>query len=165
MERIMKKILILIALILGISSTSALAHKVIVFAWVELGQIHVEGSFGSDRPAKNCVIKVTDSNKNLVHQGVTDAQGQYFFALPDTRDSDLLVELNAGTGHSGHWTLTKDELGVAPTPKSLGEKMAQKQDLEKNPSLVRILSGIMVIFGLAFAATWIKKRKKDKPNA
>lgn len=161
----MKKILFLIFLILGISSTSALAHKTIVFAWVEQGQIHIEGSFGSDRPAKNCVIRVTDSNKSLVHQGITDAQGLYLFALPDTRDSDLVVELDAGTGHSGHWTITKEELGVAPTLKSLGEKMAQKQDIEKNPSLARILSGIMVIFGLAFAATWIKKRKKDTPDA
>ena len=161
----MKKILFLIALILGISSTSALAHKVIVFAWVEQGQIHIEGSFGSDRPAKNCVIKVTDSNKGLVHQGITDAQGLYSFALPDTKDSDLMVELNAGTGHSGHWTLLKGELGVEPTLKSLEEKMVQKQDLEENPSLASILSGIAVIFGLAFAATWIKKRKKDKSNA
>ncbi len=45
----MRKIIAVLALVIMMPSTSALAHKVIVFAWVEQGRIHVEGSFGSDR--------------------------------------------------------------------------------------------------------------------
>ena len=161
----MKKILAFIVLVFVISSTSALAHKVIVFAWVEQGQIHVEGSFGSTRPAKNCVIKVTDSNTRVVHQGITDDKGLYSFALPDSHDFDLVVTLDAGPGHLGQWTIPKDELGAEPTPENLEKKMTQKKDLEKPPSLARILAGIGVIFGLAFAGAWVKKRKRNLPNA
>ncbi len=161
----MRKIISFIALVLMMSSTSALAHKIIVFAWVEQGRIHVEGSFGSNRPAKNCGIKVTDLNGVLVHQGITDTQGMYSFALPETLNSDLVIEMNAGPGHLGHWTIPKDELGAEPTPENIEKKMAEKQALEKNPSLGRIAAGIVLIFGLAFAAAWIKRRKKKGPNA
>ncbi len=161
----MKKILAFIVLVLMISSTSALAHKVIVFAWVEQGRIHVEGSFGSDRPAKNCEIKVTGPNKILVHKGITDAQGMYSFALPQILDSDLVIEMNAGPGHLGHWTIPKDELVAEPTPEAVEKKMAEKQSLEKKPSMSRIASGIALIFGVAFVVAWIKQKKKDGPNA
>ena len=160
----MRKIIAFIVLVLMMSSTSE-AHKVIVFAWVEQGRIHVEGSFGSHQPAKNCSIKVTGLNKVLVHQGITDAQGTYSFALPKTLDSDLLIEMNAGPGHLGHWTLSKDELTAEPTPENIEKKMAQKQSLEKKPSLARIAAGIALIFGLAFLATWIKRRKRKGHNA
>lgn len=160
----MRKIIAFIVLVLMMSSTSE-AHKVIVFAWVEQGRIHVEGSFGSDRPAKNCEIKVTGLNKVLVHQGITDAQGRYSFALPKTLDSDLVIEMNAGPGHLGHWTIPKDELGAKPTPENIEKKMAEKQSLEKNPSLARIAAGIALIFGLAFLAAWIKRRKRKGQNA
>lgn len=160
----MKKIIPYIALVLMMFSTSE-AHKVIVFAWVEQGRIHVEGSFGSDQPAKNCVIKATGLNKVLVHQGITDAQGTYSFALPKNLDSDLLIEMSAGPGHLGHWTLSKDELTAEPSPENIEKKMTQKQSLEKNPSLARIAAGIALIFGLAFLAAWIKRKKSKGHNA
>jgi nickel transport protein len=160
----MKKIIALAALGLLMSTTTVMAHKIIVFAWVEQGRIHIEGSFGSNRPAKNCVIQVKNTNGALVHQGLTDTQGLYSFDLPDQVES-LTVELNAGSGHSGHWTIPENELVHPPTPETLEEKMAQKQSLKKAPSLVKILAGIAVIFGLAFVAAWVKKRKRDAHNA
>ena len=143
----MKKIIFIIGL-LALSSTTALAHKVIVFAWVEQGRIHIEGSFGSNRPAKKCVIHVKNPTGILIHQGITDALGQYSFKLPDTLDSDLIVELNAATGHFGHWTIPKEEL-VQDSAENLERKMAEKKSLEKSPSLVRIASGIIVKIGRA----------------
>jgi nickel transport protein len=159
----MKRIITYIALVLMVSGTSE-AHKVVVFAWVEQGRIHVEGSFGSHQPAKNCSIKVTGLNKVLVHQGITDAQGRYSFALPKNLDSNLLIEMNAGPGHLGHWTIPKDELGAEPTPENIEKKMVEKQSLEKNPSLARITSGIALIFGVAFVAGWIKRKKRNGQN-
>lgn len=153
------KITLLVAVSLIMSSTIALAHKVIVFAWVEQGRIHIEGSFGSDRPAKKCVITVTNPEGILIHQGITDGQGLYSFSLPDKMDSDLIVGLSAGTGHTGSWTISENELVAKPSPENLEKKMAEKQLIEKDPSLVRIAGGIAVIFGLAFVAARIKKRK------
>ncbi len=101
----------------------------------------------------------------LVHQGVTDTQGLYSFKLPEHPDSDLIIELNAGTGHSGQWTLPENELAQNPTPENLERKMAEKESLEKSPSLARIAAGVGVIFGLAFVAGWVKKRKRSANNA
>ncbi len=161
----MKKILILIVFGIIMSSSTAMAHKVIVFAWVEQGQIHIEGSFGSHRPAKNCVIQVKNDKGILVHQGVTDNQGLYSFKLADHPDSDLFIKLNAGSGHLGQWTIPVKELVQTPTPENLERKMAEKASLEKSPSLARIAAGIGVLFGLAFLAAWVKKRKKNTNNA
>jgi len=155
------KITLLVAASLIMSSTIALAHKVIVFAWVEQGNIHIEGSFGSNRPAKNCLITVTNPKGILIHQGITDSQGLYSFSLPDNLDSDLIVGLNAGPGHLGSWTIPENELVAKPSPENLKKKMAEKQLIEKDPSLARIAGGIAVIFGLAFVAVRIKKRKSD----
>ncbi len=153
------------ALGITMSSTTALAHKIIVFAWVEQGQIHIEGSFGSNRPAKNCVIQVKNTKGILVHQGTTDTQGLYSFKLPKHPGSDLIITLAAGPGHSGQWTIPENELAQNPTPENLERKMAEKESLEKSPSLARIAAGIGVIFGLAFVAAWVKKRKRSANNA
>jgi nickel transport protein len=161
----MGKILFLAALSLFISVGTALAHKVIVFAWVEQEIIHVEGSFGSSRPAKNCVINAKNPMGILIHQGITDEKGLYSFQLPDNLNSDLVVELDAGSGHSGRWTILKDELVSPSTPENLEKKMAQKQSLKKKPSLAKIALGIAIIFGLAFAATLLQRRKKGGQNA
>jgi len=161
----MKIKIILMALVLVISSTTALyAHKVIVFAWVEQGQIHVEGSFGSKRAARNCVITVKNSQGIMVHQGTTDTLGHYSFAIPEKPDSDLIIQLDGGPGHSGSWTIEKKELVAQPSSLYLEKKMAEKYNLEKGPSLSRIAAGIALIFGLAFTAAFINKQAKKRKS-
>nr|NJM02572.1 hypothetical protein [Desulfobacula sp.] len=59
----MKKYLILgfFILIQGLTPVSpALAHKVILFAWVEDGMIHTESSFAGERKARDCPLIVQD---------------------------------------------------------------------------------------------------------
>ncbi|MCP3940775.1 MAG: hypothetical protein GY710_04745 [Desulfobacteraceae bacterium] len=141
------------------STTTVFAHKVIVFAWVEDGRIHVQGSFGSNRPIKNCVIQVKRPGGILIHQAITDIKGLCSFDLPDHLESDLIVELNAGPGHLGQWTIPKDELIYEVSPEILEKKMIEKQALEKSPSPTRIATGIALIFGLAFVVARVKKTK------
>ena len=54
---------------------------------------------------------------------------------------------------------------MTPPLKVLKKKWLKKNLLERSPSLVRIAAGIALIFGVAFAAAWIKRRKKDGQNA
>lgn len=164
-----------------LGTAPVLAHRVIVFAWSDKGMIHIEGSFGSNRPAKACEIKVVTLDGTLIHQGVTDPEGKYSFKMTDLPEGDLVVQLNAGTGHSGQWTLLHQEMSPEAAPetreenlgqkqgadpgKKQAEKLAEKQALEKNPSLARILAGIALIFALALGAAWIKKKQGKAPNA
>lgn len=156
---------------------AAQAHRVIVFAWVEEGQIHVKGSFGKDRPAMNSKIELVTPEEVVLAQTTTDKKGMAVFALPQSIDSDLTVQLEAGPGHQGHWTLSQDELlaGLpAKTPSQTPEQTSaapeketrvdtsheqEIEDLEAGPSPYRIAGGIGLIFVLAFGVQTLKRRK------
>jgi len=138
------------------------AHKVIIFAWVEDGYIHTESSFGSKRKAKNCTITVVDEKGVVIHKGQTDQEGNYSFKIPEKIDSDLVLKLDAGTGHQAKWRLSKAELIKVPTAKNIKVAMKKKEDLEKGPSVFQIIGGIAIIFLLAFGAKFLKRGKTHK---
>lgn len=134
------------------------AHRIVVFAWAENGQIHVEGSFGKDRPALSSAVVVRTPDGKEVLRGTTDQSGTCRFGIPPGTDSDLIVRLEAGTGHAGEWTIPLAELSVEMSQEQVAEKKAEKEAIEKNPSLLRILSGVLVIAGLAWGVALMKKR-------
>lgn len=146
----------------------AWAHKVILFAWVENGVINVESRFASQRPAVDCPLVATDDAGRIVHEGRTDDQGLYAFNVPAGLDSDLVLTLRAGPGHQGEWRIPKDELvpaasdgkaETAPTAEHPAERTGS--DAEATP--LKILSGIAVIFGLAWAGKRLIRGKKGRP--
>jgi nickel transport protein len=101
----------IIALILLITPfNNALAHKVIVFAWVDDGMIFSEAKFASKRKVKNSPIIVIDEKAIIVHKGMTDDEGKYSFKIPENIDSDLIVKIKAGEGHQGQWQINKNEI-------------------------------------------------------
>ncbi len=139
------------------------AHKVIIFAWVENGMIYSESSFGSKRKAINSKILVEDESGNIIHEGLTDTDGNYAFKIPNNVDSDLILKLEAGTGHKGSWKISKDELNVVAGQIDSGQAdiestMKEKENLQKSPSLLKILSGIIIIFLIAFGLTVLKRK-------
>jgi len=139
-----------------------LAHKVIVFAWVEQGQVHVEGSFGSKRMARNSAVTALDNQGRVVNQGRTNSKGGYTFPLPEVA-GDLLIRLDAGTGHQATWTVPEAELKAADIKKAPNAAMEKKAALEKGPSWIRIALGIGIIFILAFVTARFKA-KRDHSN-
>ena len=146
-------------LCLVLLTSPAMAHKVVLFAWVENGMIHAEAGFGSKRPAQKCIVQAYTADKNMVYQGITDEQGQLSFPIPLPIVSDLALKLVAGTGHLGQWVIPENELKTEPPTDELSKKMAEKEKLEKPPSLYRILAGIGLIFGLALMVRWMKLRQ------
>lgn len=136
----------------------ASAHKVILFAWVEDGMIFTQGSFGSKRKAKDCVITVFDENGQVVHTGRTDAQGEYAFKIPNNIVSDLLLKLEAGTGHQAQWTIPETELLSVPSAIDIADAKKNKATMENSPSVLKILSGIALIFFLALALKYLKRK-------
>lgn len=149
---------------------NAAAHKTIVFSWVEDNAIRVEASFGAKRPALKSQVTVKRPDGEIVFQGVTDEKGFCSFPLSQPVDSDLTVEVDAGTGHRGEWTLSSQEINEALAVESsadqenaqayVDEKHAQRDELEKGPSPVKILLGIVVICLMAFGANKIRAAAK-----
>ncbi len=146
------------ALILLIMTAGpSFAHKVIVFAWVEDGNIYTQSSFGGKRKAKNCKIVVVDEKGTVVHKGMTDENGDHAFKIPKGVNSDLTINLEAGAGHKAHWLIAYDEISL-PSDSSTTDAMTVKQNLEKGPSFFKILGGLGIIFLLAFVLKRFKRK-------
>ena len=157
------KHIIILALILAMMPASyVFAHKVIIFAWVEDGYIHTESSFGSKRKAKNATITVVDEKGLIVHEGMTDPEGNYSFKIPEKVDSDLLLKLDAGTAHQAQWRIPKNELVTVHSAKDTQAAMKEKEKLEESPSVFKIITGIVIIFLLAFAVKFLKRKTAKK---
>jgi nickel transport protein len=145
-------------MVLGWSSPS-FAHKVYVFAWAEDGVVYSESSFGDKKVIKG-KVEVTDGNGTVISKGITDDQGNYSFKIPKNPESDLLITMDASMGHRATWRVTLDEMLGAASKTAHGDAMAQKAELEKGPSVMRIASGIGIIFALAFGAGIVNNRRR-----
>lgn len=148
--------------VLGWASPS-FAHKVYVFAWAEDGFVYSESSFGDKKVIKG-KVEVTDGSGAVVSSGLTDGQGNYSFKIPENPETDLLITMDASMGHKATWRVPLEEMQGAASKDVHGAAMAQKAELEKGPSVVRIASGIGIIFALAFGAGFVSKRRRKKQN-
>ncbi len=142
--------------------SNAFAHKVIIFAWVEDGIVHTESSFGGKRNVHQGNISVFDSNDRLIHQGITDEDGIYSFKIPENISSDIILKLDASTGHKAQWKIFKKELMERKSKNELQTTMEKKAQLNKDPSFIKIILGIAILFSLAFIAKFLKKRSGIK---
>ena len=154
---------IIISLILAMITAMILvndsfAHRVIIFAWVEDGMIYTESSFGSKRKARDCAITVLNDKGMVIHKGQTDGQGNYSFKIPENIDSDLILKLEAGTGHQAQWKIPKDELVTKASEQDIPTAMKEKENLEKSPSVLKIITGIVIIFLLAMSVKFLKRK-------
>jgi len=100
---------VLLLLFLCAWATPALAHRVLVFAYLEGGTIKTESKFVPSTPVKQGKITVLDakSNKVLV-TGQTDDQGKFSCQIPPeaaAQKLDLKVVVDAGMGHRGEFLL------------------------------------------------------------
>lgn len=140
-----------------------MAHKVIVFAWVEDGMVLTQSSFGSKRKAQNCVIKVKDSNGAVLIHGKTDKQGAYSFKVPAIVKSDLTVVLEAGSGHQATWTIPREELVPVASGQVVSTGAAKrKQALENGVPFWKIGVGLAIIALAAVLGKALTRKKKLK---
>ena len=94
--------------IFAISST-ALAHKVNIFAYVDNGVIYTESYFPDGRPVENGTIEVYDSQGNKLLEGVSDKEGLFSFKVP--KKDDLTIVIIASMGHKNKYILKEEEIG------------------------------------------------------
>ena len=90
----------------------AMAHRSIIFAWVEGDRVFTESKFSGGKLVKGGEVIVYDLEGKQLLKGKTDDKGEFSFEIP--KKTSLKIVLMAGTGHRGEWTIPVSELeGVA----------------------------------------------------
>ena len=103
-NRILLPVLVLMVLLTG---SPALAHRVSIFAWVQGDTVHTQSKFMGGKRPDQALIEVFDEAGNLLLKGKTDAQGLFSFQAPQI--SDLQIVLTAGMGHRAVWALSRED--------------------------------------------------------
>ncbi len=108
----------LLACILLMVPSTAWAHKVNVFAYVEGDTVVTESYFNDGRRCRDSLIEVFDAEGGKLLEGKTDAEGRFSFRPPVR--SDLLIRLTAAMGHRAEYIVPAIELpgtmpGVPPS--------------------------------------------------
>lgn len=183
-------ILFFTAIILIRSNSPVLAHKVMVFAWVEGDTVFTESKFIGGKKAVNAPVVIFDKDGKKLLEGKTDNKGEFSFKIPKV--TDLRIVLNAAMGHKAEWMISESEVLEAnpivekksasessePVSVGLSKEEVQKiveDSLDKKlrpivrmmneskntkPSLTEIIGGIGYIFGLMGVALYFKNRRK-----
>jgi len=120
--RVKQRWIAAMAAIFLLMSPTAFAHKLNMFAYVEGNEIFAEGYFTDGKKAKNSSITVFDAADKQLLQGISDADGQFTFAIP--QQSDLRITVNAGMGHQAEFVLLKDELSEEDNTSATNNKPA-----------------------------------------
>lgn len=88
-------------------SSSALAHKVRIFAWQEGDTIFTESKFSGGKPAKNVAIfAINPATQQRLYSGNTDENGNFSFLIDGTQPETLEIVVDGGDGHRNSWTHT-----------------------------------------------------------
>lgn len=127
-----------VLLFLALLPSVAHAHKVIVFAYVEGGEIVTESGFPGGRPCKGCGVAVQDAGSGAVLlEGESGEDGIWRFPLTEAvsaAEQGLEIVLDAGEGHRATWRLAPEEYrnagdaGAPDTPPAVPEQKADAQD-------------------------------------
>jgi nickel transport protein len=99
-------------LLLSVVVSTAYAHKVNVFAYVEGDQVYIQGYFSDGSKAKNSDVTVYASDGRELTKGQTDEDGAFTFPTQDKQQA-LHVVLNAGMGHQAAYDIPADEMAGA----------------------------------------------------
>ena len=91
------------------SYTTALAHKVYIYAWFEGDTVYTESYFGS-RKVKEGLIQVFDLSGKMLLEGRTDEKGEFAFKSPQKTDLRIVVE--AGMGHRNECILKAEDVAT-----------------------------------------------------
>ena len=102
--------MIFIFLIIIMINISAFAHKVNIFAYVEGDKVYTESYFNDGKKCINSKIEVFDNRENKLLEGLTNAEGEFSFEVPQ-EDGDLKLVLTASMGHRAEYIISADELG------------------------------------------------------
>ncbi len=102
------------AALLLATAPPAAAHRLLVFAFVEGGEVVVETKFSNGRLPAEGVVTVHDGTEAELGRHPLGADGTLRLPLdPRGRESGLRIEVRTGKGHDGYWILTPADIRAA----------------------------------------------------
>lgn len=129
----------LLALVALLAPVRVMAHKVMVFGYVEDGKVKTISKFSGGKKVQGGKIRVFDEDGRELLQGVTDENGEFTFDIPSKKG--LKIELEAAMGHKNVSVIPADQLAVAgdsPVGESRsepgGEATPEMPAAEENPA-------------------------------
>jgi len=88
--------------------SSAAAHRVSVFAWIEGDTVYTRSKFSGGKRVKDGDVLVYDLNENHLLSGKTDELGEFSYKIP--RKTGMKIVIKAGSGHRGEWSIPLHEV-------------------------------------------------------
>ena len=86
----------------------ASAHSVILWAYVEKGQVYVEAFTQDGTKIKNAKLVVVDKAGKKLLEGMTDAEGKFNFNPPVKDEMTIVMVIN--DAHKAEFKLTAEDL-------------------------------------------------------
>ncbi|WP_319760058.1 hypothetical protein [Maridesulfovibrio sp.] len=97
-----------------LTSTTAFAHRVNLFAYVEGNTVFTESYFSKSRKVHQGKLEVFSTKSgDLLLKAKTNDEGNFNFPIPEATKkerSGLLIYLYASEGHRAEWTINADEI-------------------------------------------------------
>ncbi len=162
--------LFLLTLALLVPASDALAHRVVLFAYVEGDMIFTESYFSDGKRCQNSRIEVFDASGNKLLEGKTDKSGEFSFKRPNP--TDLRIVLTASMGHKD-----EDLIPARESPEGVEGKAWQSdvreagkkvfQGKKRGISFIRVMGGIGFIFGIMGIILYFRSRRgreKEGPS-
>lgn len=107
---------LMLALMVG--TTPALAHRVVVFAFVDGDEVAVEAKFSTGRVPATGEVVVEDADGAVQSRHALE-DGEARFALDrEAAAEGLSITVTTGDDHEGYWILTPADIGA---PAGAGE--------------------------------------------
>jgi nickel transport protein len=92
-------------------ATTALAHQLNVFAFVEDGIVVVETKFSTGKVTVSGNVRVLDADAAVLHTLPLESDGTVRFPLdPDAAAKGITIEVITSEGHEDYWILTPEDI-------------------------------------------------------
>ena len=101
----------LAALAVVVSTSTAQAHQLNVFAFVEDETVVVETRFSTGKIPVSGEVRVLDANAKVLHTLALEPDGTVRFPLDaEAATGGMTIEVITGEGHEDYWILTPEDI-------------------------------------------------------
>lgn len=99
-----------LTLFLSLLALPVHAHRLVIYAYAENGEVVVESKFDNGTPPRIGQIEVRDSTDAVLFTMPIDPSGETRFMLDGRFKDGVVVDLRTDEGHTDYWVLTPDDV-------------------------------------------------------